>query len=71
MKNGFDKLSDSPDMLFKECIEITEEQMHGLKGEETADAREKKFSRWASNFPSAIYVSQWPATSWDGEGEGD
>lgn len=42
MKNGFDKLSDSPDMLFKECIEITEEQMQGLKGEETADAREKK-----------------------------
>lgn len=42
MKNEFDKLSDSPDMLFKECIEITEEQMHGLKGEETADAREKK-----------------------------
>ena len=58
MKNGSDKLSDSPDMLYRECIEITEEQMHGLKGEETVHAEENTFSRWPSNFPSAIHVSQ-------------
>lgn len=56
MKNGFDKLSDSPDMLFKECIEITEEQMHGLKGEETADAREKKNSLVGLAISLALYM---------------
>ena len=60
---------ESPDKLCKECIEIIEEQMHGLKVEETADARENTFSRWPGNFPSAVHVSQWRATSWDG-GEG-
>ena len=29
--------------------------MHGLKGEETADARENTLSGWPSNFPTAIY----------------
>lgn len=53
-------------MLYEKCIEINEEQKGGLQREAIADSSENIFSRWPSDLPTAVNVSRWLATSWQG-----